>query len=65
MQRFNIWARDHKQWWGPNHCGYTPYLAEAGHYSLAEIGDILCGDALCEQIVVDSTNAEQLKEAGK
>lgn len=28
-----IWSNEHRGWWKPGACGYTPHLAHAGIYS--------------------------------
>jgi hypothetical protein len=43
MSEYLIWSWEHKMWWGPNHCGYTPHLEEAGRYTEAEAAKITVG----------------------
>ena len=31
-----VWSFEHDAWWGPHRWGYTPDLAEAGHYTQLE-----------------------------
>lgn len=31
-----IWSFEHEGWWRPGGWGYTPQLAEAGHYTEGE-----------------------------
>lgn len=35
-----VWSYEHKAWWGPNHCGYTPIILDAGLYTHAEATEI-------------------------
>ncbi len=37
-EKFLIWSHEHKQWWRPNHIGYTDKVSEAGRYTEAEAG---------------------------
>lgn len=41
MAKYVIWSHEHKAWWGPDHCGYTEDLTQAGRYTLAEAGAIV------------------------
>lgn len=31
-----LWSNDHSAWWGPNRCGYSPNLLDAGVYTEGE-----------------------------
>jgi hypothetical protein len=31
-----IWSNEHRAWWGPNECGYSPGLIGAGEYTRDE-----------------------------
>lgn len=33
---FLIWSNQHQRWWGPNGCGYTPWIEDAGRYEEAD-----------------------------
>lgn len=55
--KYMVWATDHDAWWAPARSGYTPNYLHAGRYSGAEALDIVNGDALGEQIVVEEENA--------
>jgi hypothetical protein len=35
-----IWSYEHKAWWSPDHCGYTPNILHAGLYTLAEATEV-------------------------
>lgn len=39
--RYVIWSYEHTAWWGPDHCGYTLHLEQAGRYTYAEADDIV------------------------
>jgi hypothetical protein len=42
--RYLVWSHEHRQWWGPNRCGYTARMSLAGRYSHREALDI-CANA--------------------
>lgn len=48
-----IWSNKHTMWWGPNRCGYTMSLREAGVYSKADAEQIVA-DAMYTPEVVDN-----------
>lgn len=31
-----VWSNEHEAWWGPNRCGYTQKMNDAGRYTFAE-----------------------------
>ena len=35
---FLIFSPEKRSWYGPDHCGYTKELAEAGRYTEEEVG---------------------------
>lgn len=45
--RFLIWSNEHRQWWGPAKSGYTPWINEAGRYTLSDAVTI------CRQATLD------------
>lgn len=53
-----IWSYEHRQWWGPGRCGYTPDLNHAGLYACAEAGDIVTSSWLMENLAVPARHAE-------
>jgi hypothetical protein len=59
-RRYVVWSFEHKQWWGPNHAGYTPHLAEAGRYTPAEVGGIVTNSIWAEEVAILDTVAERL-----
>lgn len=36
-----IWSNEHRNWWGPNRCGYVRFLREAGRYSRGQAIEIV------------------------
>jgi hypothetical protein len=40
-----VLSAEHGGWWGPDHCGYTYRLSEAGRYSRAD-ALMICADAI-------------------
>ena len=30
--KYLVWSNEHSAWWGPNGCGYTRIIANAGRY---------------------------------
>ena len=42
-EEYLIWSHEHKQWWGPDRCGYVQSIARAGRYTHAEALDICAG----------------------
>lgn len=46
-QLWLIWSNQHRMWWGPRHCGYTPQIEEAGRYTEAEARDAVA-EATCD-----------------
>lgn len=32
-EMYVVWSNEHKAWWGPGRCGYTPHYNQAGRYS--------------------------------
>lgn len=36
-----VYSREHNAWWGPNHCGYTTNIDDAGRYTEAEADKIV------------------------
>ena len=66
--KYRVWATDHAGWWGPNHCGYTSKLEQAGMYTGDEVAEILSNDMLNEPRVCrvgeeDSMQARLAHEA--
>lgn len=57
---FLIWSRRHKQWWGPDHCGYTLNKELAGLYSSREAADIILGSLPGQNIAFPESLAELL-----
>ena len=41
MRKYLIWSHEHRQWWGPGHCGYTASIERAGRYTKNEAADIV------------------------
>ena len=35
-EKYLVWSNEHKAWWGPDHCGYTPDVTYAGRYTQDE-----------------------------
>ena len=40
MDQYLIWSHEHSAWWGPERCGYTRSIGQAGRYSEADAMDI-------------------------
>jgi hypothetical protein len=53
---------DFLTWWGPNRCGYTHSLQQAGHYSAWEAGKIeaSCHDGHRSSVAIHSDLAHLL-----
>lgn len=49
-----IWSNRKRQWWGPNHGGYTSRVHAAGLYSQAEASKIVFGTLPGANIPVDT-----------
>ena len=47
-----IWSYEHDAWWGPNHCGYTNDLEQAGRYSAVDTGEIVTRSIMMEELAV-------------
>lgn len=42
---YYIWSNEHRAWWGPGRCGYTPDITKAGHCTREQAIEI-CRDAI-------------------
>ncbi len=47
-----VWSFEHEAWWGPDHCGYTRELQEAGRYTLEEAGDIVAKSIMLDELTM-------------
>lgn len=52
MSKYVIWSFEHRQWWGPDHSGYTDQLGNAGRYDAAEAGRIVTNSVLGEEVAI-------------
>jgi len=52
MAGYMIWSFEHRQWWGPGHCGYTPDMEKAGRYTAEEAGAIVTDSVLLEEVAI-------------
>lgn len=50
--QYVIWSFEHRQWWGPHHCGYTPHLFAAGRYDAVEAGEIVTQSVMGEEVAL-------------
>lgn len=46
---YYIWSNEHRGWWGPDSCGYTPDVNKAGRYHRA-VALQICRDAIPSSI---------------
>jgi hypothetical protein len=60
-----IWSFEHKQWWRPQHRGYTSHLNEAGLYSSDEVCTIISLDVLRQEIPVAPEQASDYRWPAK
>jgi hypothetical protein len=47
-----IWSFEHRAWWGPDECGYTEDLAQAGRYSADDAGRIVTGSIWLDEVAI-------------
>ena len=50
--KYLIWSYDHDQWWGPDKCGYTHSMEDAGRYSGTEAHQIVLESMLMEKLAI-------------
>lgn len=43
--QYLVWSNEHRGWWGPGRCGYTPGISNAGRYTREQAIEI-CQDAI-------------------
>lgn len=53
-----IWSFEHRQWWGPDHCGYTSDLSLAGRYTAEDAGDIVTSSIMADEVAIHQLVAE-------
>ena len=59
MRDYVIWSFEHEAWWGPNRCGYTDHLNEAGRYTAEEAGDIVTASVWLDEVAMLETVLER------
>jgi hypothetical protein len=57
-----IWSNQHRGWWGPDRCGYSPGLRGAGRYSRQQAVKI-CRDSLPDAMYLGHMSEVLVREA--
>jgi len=47
-----IWSFEHNAWWGPDKCGYTRDIQEAGRYSATDAGRIVVNSIFLDELAI-------------
>jgi hypothetical protein len=56
--RYVVWSFEHRLWWGPGRCGYTPDLELAGRYTAEEAGRIVTDSMMGEEVALHEATAK-------